>query len=161
MCVIKHIIIIKKNVNLHRKSNLSIRATPCKWNNQYTCKFSSFTELFATAIRFHTVNHAIASHYLVTFAISVEFIHRHSVVLTTCSEHQSLTTHWKKSSFINIIAKHVYNLRNFNKFTFLKCRTDRFGNSFFPSMINVLNNNWLAICMILHISHLFHLYIVT
>ena len=36
--------------------------------------------------------------------------------------------------------EHGYNLRNFNQFTFLKCRTDRFGNSFFPSMINVLNN---------------------
>ena len=37
--------------------------------------------------------------------------------------------------------EHLYNLRNFNQFTFLKYRTDRFGNSFFPSMINVLNNN--------------------
>ena len=32
--------------------------------------------------------------------------------------------------------EHVYNLRNFNQFTLLKCRTYRFGNSFFPSMIN-------------------------
>ena len=35
----------------------------------------------------------------------------------------------------------VYNLRNFNQFTLLKCITDRFGNSFFPSTINALNNN--------------------
>ena len=28
--------------------------------------------------------------------------------------------------------EHVYNSRNCNQFTLLKCRTDRFGNSFFP-----------------------------
>ena len=32
-----------------------------------------------------------------------------------------------------------YNLRNFNQFSSIKCRTDRFNNSFFPSMISVLN----------------------
>ena len=35
--------------------------------------------------------------------------------------------------------EHVYNLRNFKQFASFKCRTDRFGNSFFPSMISVLN----------------------
>ena len=31
--------------------------------------------------------------------------------------------------------EHGYNLRNFKKFASFKCRTDRFSNSFFPSMI--------------------------
>ncbi|CAB4023173.1 Hypothetical predicted protein [Paramuricea clavata] len=35
--------------------------------------------------------------------------------------------------------EHVYDLRNFKQFASFKCRTDRFGNSFFPSMISVLN----------------------
>ena len=35
--------------------------------------------------------------------------------------------------------EHVYNLRNFKQFASFKCRTDRLGNSFFPSMISVLN----------------------
>ncbi len=35
--------------------------------------------------------------------------------------------------------EHGYNLRNVEQFSSFKCRTDRFGNSFFPSMISVLN----------------------
>ncbi len=35
--------------------------------------------------------------------------------------------------------EHGYNLRNFKQFASFKCRTDRFSNSFFPSMISVLN----------------------
>ena len=35
--------------------------------------------------------------------------------------------------------EHGYNLRNFEQFSSFKCRTDRFSNSFFPSMISVFN----------------------
>ena len=34
---------------------------------------------------------------------------------------------------------HEYNLRNIANFSSFACRTDRFNNSFFPSMIRVLN----------------------
>ena len=35
--------------------------------------------------------------------------------------------------------EHRHNVRNFEQFSSFKCRTDRFGYSFSPSMINVLN----------------------
>ena len=47
------------------------------------------------------------------------------------------------SCYLDVMRENVdaYKLRNFNQFTLLKCRIDRFGNSFFPSTINALNNN--------------------